>query len=287
MPLFPLNAEFARPLWVFGMNSYEVIQSERKTLIACSYRKRGMSHLVIIDILLSSLSSLDIPFMDIQDIVTFNDEKSEVIDFQIIWSSSPDTLKYDSYFSLPELIEFPTEVPGQNAYAYFYPLSNQFYQASQEVESRKVDGNRICITGVSAGGYTTLATLAFRETFRAGASLYGKSLHRSCISCTTVSEKDCYERSPINSVEKFSCPIILFQVEDKVVLPDQACKIYGALKQKGLPVALVEYEGEQHGFRKAENIKFTLEQQMLFFVGLVGRFDVVDDITPVKIDNFD
>ncbi|KAI6688173.1 hypothetical protein NL676_025001 [Syzygium grande] len=140
--------------------------------------------------------------------VTFNDEKFEVIDFQIIWSSSPDSLKYDSYFSLPELIEFPTEVPGQNAYAYFYPLSNQFYQASQEVESRKVDGNRTCITGVSAGGYTTLATLAFRETFRAGASLYG------------------------------------------VVPPDQARKIYAALKQKGLPVALVEYEGEQHGFRK-------------------------------------
>jgi len=64
--------------------------------------------------------------------VTFNDEKSEVIDFGIIWSSSPDSLKYQSYFSLPELIEFPTEVPGQNAYAYFYPPSNHVYQASQE-----------------------------------------------------------------------------------------------------------------------------------------------------------
>ncbi|KAI6688166.1 hypothetical protein NL676_024994 [Syzygium grande] len=292
------------------------------TLIACSYRQRGMSHLVIIDLLLSSLSSLDIPFVDIQDItsgnnclyiegasgvlptsvarllailylsnllifdeVTFNDEKSEVIDFQIIWSSSPDSPKYDAYFSLPELIEFPTEVPGQNAYAYFYPPSNQFYQASQEekpplllkshggparetrgalslsiqywtsrgwafvdvnyggstgygrefrerllgrwgivdvddccscakflVESRKVDGNRLCITGVSAGGHTTFAALAFRETFRAGASLYGKHKFEShYLDNFVVSEKDCYERSPINSVKKFSCPIILFQ----------------------------------------------------------------------------
>lgn len=101
--------------------------------------------------------------------------------------------------------------------------------------------------------------------------------------------------------------------------PDQARKIYSALKEKGLPVALVEYEGEQHGFRKvvaslytyvsdfqhprhcqpartcdlfldfeqAENIKFTLEQQMVFFARLVGKFEVADDITPIKIENFD
>jgi len=64
-------------------------------------------------------------------------------------------------------------------------------------------------------------------------------------------------------------------------------KIYKALKEKGLPVALVEYEGEQHGFRKAENIKFTLEQQMVFFARLVGKFEVADEITPIKIENFD
>ncbi|GJN00331.1 hypothetical protein PR202_ga17755 [Eleusine coracana subsp. coracana] len=72
-----------------------------------------------------------------------------------------------------------------------------------------------------------------------------------------------------------------------VVSPDQATKIYKAIKDKGLPVALIEYEGEQHGFRKAENIKFTLEQAMVFFARLVGRFKVADDITPIKIENFD
>ncbi|KAI3851890.1 hypothetical protein MKW98_019889 [Papaver atlanticum] len=62
------------------------------------------------------------------------------------------------------------------------------------------------------------------------------------------SEEAYFKRSPINFVDKFSCPVILFQgLEDKVVTPDQARKIYTALKQKGLPVALVEYEGEQHG----------------------------------------
>ncbi|KAL5844947.1 hypothetical protein ACOSQ4_010905 [Xanthoceras sorbifolium] len=74
----------------------------------------------------------------------------------------------------------------------------------------------------------------------------------------------------------------------QVIPPDQARKIYRALKEKGLPVALVEYEGEeQHGFRKAETIKFALEQQMVFFARLVGHFDVADVITPIKIDDFD
>ncbi|RDX91231.1 Dipeptidyl aminopeptidase BIII, partial [Mucuna pruriens] len=397
LPVYSLDAEFARPLWVFGMNSYEFLRSHtQKNLIACSYRQQGKSYLGIIDdVQGSKLTLLDIPFTDIDNItsgndylyvegasavhpssvakVTLDNDKSKkAVDFNIIWSSSPDSLKYSSYFSKPELIEFPTEVPGQNAYAYFYPPSNPFYQASQEekpplllkshggptaetrgilnlsiqywtsrgwafvdvnyggstgygrefrerllgrwgivdvndccscatylVNSGKVDGERLCITGGSAGGYTTLAALAFKETFKAGASLYGVAdvnmlraethkFESHYIDRLGGGEKGCYERSPINHVDKFSCPIILFQgLEDKVVPPEQARKIYQALKEKGVPVALVQYEGESHGFRKAENIKFTLEQQMVFFARLVGHFNVADDITPIKIDNFD
>ncbi|XVE94834.1 hypothetical protein REPUB_Repub02eG0044000 [Reevesia pubescens] len=395
LPLYSLNAECARPLWIFGMNSYEFIKSEvEKTLIACSYRQNGRSYLGILDDVQGSISLLDIPFTDIDNITSWNNylyvegasafhpssvakvtldgHKVNVVDFKIVWSSSPESLKYESYFSLPELIEFPTVVPGQNAYAYYYPPSNPLYQASQEekppllleshggptsetrgilnlsiqywtsrgwafvdvnyggstgygrefrerllghwgivdvddccscarflVENGKADVERLCITGGSAGGYTTLAALAFKDTFKAGASLYGVAdlsllraeMHKfesHYIDNLVGSEKDYFERSPINFVDKFSCPIILFQgLEDKVVPPDQARKIYQALKEKGLPVALVEYEGEQHGFRKAENIKFTLEQQMLFFARLVGRFTVADPITPIKIDNFD
>ncbi|PKA50012.1 acylaminoacyl-peptidase [Apostasia shenzhenica] len=183
------------------------------------------------------------------------------------------------------------------------------------VESGKVDEKRLCITGRSAGGYTTLACLAFRETFKAGASLYGSVVSLSSwglLAATELvadltllraethkfeshyidnlvgDEKAYFERSPINFVDKFTCPVILFQgLDDKVVPPEQARKIYTALKNKGLPVSLVEYEGEQHGFRKAENIKFTLEQQMMFFARLVGNFEVADRIDPIKIDNFD
>ncbi|KAH7567372.1 hypothetical protein JRO89_XS07G0060200 [Xanthoceras sorbifolium] len=418
-PVYSLNAEFARPLWIFGMNSYEIIQSHgEKNLIACSYRQNGRSYLGILDDVEGSLSLLDIPFTDVDNItsanhclyvegasavepssvakVTLDDHKLKAVDFKIVWSSSPDSLKYKSYFSLPELIEFPTDVPGQKAYAYYYPPSNPIYQASQEekpplllkshaichfplfeakatdasiywvprtsvrgptsethgilnlniqywtsrgwafvdvnyggstgygreyrerllgnwgivdvndccscarflVDSGKADGERLCITGGSAGGYTTLAALALRDTFKAGSSLYGVAdlsmlraethkFESHYIDNLVGSEKNYFERSPINFVDKFSCPIILFQgLEDKVVPPDQARKIYRALKEKGLPVALVEYEGEQHGFRKAENIKFTLEQQMVFFAQLVGHFNVADEITPIKIDNF-
>lgn len=63
--------------------------------------------------------------------MTLDDDKSKAVDFNIIWSSSPDSSKYSSYISKPELIEFPTEVPGQNAYAYFYLPSNPIYRASE------------------------------------------------------------------------------------------------------------------------------------------------------------
>lgn len=395
LPVYSLNAEFARPLWVFGMNSYEfVLNHGQKNLIACSYRKKGSSYLGILDVAMSMISLLDIPFTDINNItsgldclyvegasavlplsiakVILDDQKSKVVNFNIIRSSSSIKSDYKPYLSSPELIEFPTKVPGESAYAYFYPPTNPHYQASQEekppllleshggptaetrgifdlsiqywtsrgwafvdvnyggstgygreyrdrllgrwgivdvndccscaeylVDSGKVDSERLCITGGSAGGYTTLAALAFKEIFKAGASLYGvadlKSLKADThkfeshyIDNLVGNENAYFERSPINFVDKFSCPIILFQgLEDKVVLPNQARKIYHALKDKGLPVALVEYEGEQHGFRKAENIKFTLEQQMMFFARLVGHFQVADDITPIKIDNLD
>ncbi|KAK3128711.1 hypothetical protein QOZ80_6BG0465460 [Eleusine coracana subsp. coracana] len=167
------------------------------------------------------------------------------------------------------------------------------------VETGRVDVQRLCITGESAGGFTTLACLAFKQTFKPGCSLYGigdltslrKSSHKfeACYTDNLVGNKQAYfERSPIIFVHKFTCPLILFHgLEDTVVPSDQTKQIYKAMKDRGLPVALVEYEGEPHGFRKADNIKFTLEQQMVFFARTVGQFKVADEITPIKIENFD
>ncbi|MBD3646664.1 MAG: prolyl oligopeptidase family serine peptidase, partial [Pseudomonadales bacterium] len=92
-------------------------------------------------------------------------------------------------------------------------------------------------------------------------------------------------RSPINHVEQLSCPIIFFQgLEDRVVPPNQAEMMVSALERKGLPVAWVPFEGEQHGFRRAENIKRALDLE-LFFYGKIFGFEPADDIEPVEIRN--
>jgi len=83
-----------------------------------------------------------------------------------------------------------------------------------------------------------------------------------------------------------SCPVIFFQgLEDKVVPPNQAETMVGALKAKGLPVAYITYPEEQHGFRRAENIKRTLEAELYFYSRIFG-FELAEPIEPVAIDNF-
>jgi dipeptidyl aminopeptidase/acylaminoacyl peptidase len=163
-----------------------------------------------------------------------------------------------------------------------------------------VDPDRLVIHGWSASGYTTLAALTFRNTFRAGASHYGISDLEAMTRDTHKFESRYLdgligpwpeasaiydERSPIHFVDRLSCPLILFQGdEDKVVPPNQAVMMFDAVKAKGLPVALVMFAGEQHGFRKAENIERALEAE-LAFLGAVLGFSPADQITPVSIEN--
>ena len=166
------------------------------------------------------------------------------------------------------------------------------------VEQGKVDKERLAIDGGSAGGYTTLAALTFRDVFKAGASYYGVSDMTSLAAETHKFEsryldslvgpypekKSVYEaRSPINAVDQLSCPIIFLQgSEDKIVPPNQAEVMVKALKTKGIPVAYLLFEGEQHGFRKAENIKRALDAELSFYSQIFG-FDLADDIEPVEI----
>ena len=168
------------------------------------------------------------------------------------------------------------------------------------VAQGKVDGDRLCIDGGSAGGYTTLAALAFRDVFKAGASFYGVSDLEALARDTHKFESRYLDgligkypedqaiyvaRSPIHAIDRLSCPIIFFQGdEDKIVPPNQAEMMVDALKAKGLPVAYVLYEGEQHGFRKAENIKRTLDGELYFYSKVFG-FALAEDVTPVAIEN--
>ena len=98
--------------------------------------------------------------------------------------------------------------------------------------------------------------------------------------------RDLYvERSPIHFTERLSCPVIFFQgLEDKIVPPDQAERMFEALRKRGIPTAYVAFEGEQHGFRQAESIKRALDGEFCFYSRVFG-FETADDIEPVEIVN--
>lgn len=167
-------------------------------------------------------------------------------------------------------------------------------------ERGEVDGNRLIITGGSAGGYTTLGALTFRKVFKAGASHFGISNLESMARDTHKYEsqyltgllgpyperKDIYfDRSPINFPERLSCPVIFFQgLEDKVVPPDQAETMVDAIRAKRIPVSYVAFAGEQHGFRQARNIKRALDGE-LYFYSKVFKFDLAEPVEPVEIEN--
>ncbi len=167
------------------------------------------------------------------------------------------------------------------------------------VREDEVDVDRLMVRGGSAGGYTTLASLTFRDVFKVGASYYGVSDLEGLATETHKFEsryldsmigpyperRDLYlERSPIHHTDQLSCPIILLQgLEDRVVLPNQAERMVDALRDKGLPVAYIPFEGEQHGFRKSENIKRALEAELYFYSRILG-FDIADDFEPVEIE---
>ena len=166
----------------------------------------------------------------------------------------------------------------------------------------KVDGNRLMIDGGSAGGYTTLCALTFRDVFKAGASYYGmsdlealeldthkfESKYSNGLVGPYPERRDLYiERSPIHFADQLSCPVIFFQgLEDKVVPPNQAEMMVEVLREKGVPVAYVPFEGEQHGFRKAENIKRSLDGELYFYARVFG-FQLADEVEPVSIENLD
>ena len=163
-----------------------------------------------------------------------------------------------------------------------------------------VDGNRSMIDGGSAGGYTTLCALTFRDYFKAGASHFGVSDAEALAKETHKFEsryldnligpyperRDLYvQRSPIHFTDQLSYPVIFFQgLEDKVVPPNQAETMVEALRKKGVPVAYVAFEGEQHGFRRAENIKRSLDGELYFYSRVFG-FELADKVESVPIDN--
>jgi dipeptidyl aminopeptidase/acylaminoacyl peptidase len=149
-----------------------------------------------------------------------------------------------------------------------------------------VDSNKLAITGGSAGGYTTLAALAFTDTFHVGASHYGVSdlaalaqeIHKfesryldRLIGLYPQEIAKYKARSPLYHLEKFHAPVIFFQGdEDKVVPPNQAEKMVDALRHKSIEAKYILFKGEAHGFKKAENKIIALEEQRKFFIKMLN-----------------
>jgi dipeptidyl aminopeptidase/acylaminoacyl peptidase len=163
-----------------------------------------------------------------------------------------------------------------------------------------VDASRLIIRGSSAGGYTVLAALTFQRTFAAGASYYGISELESLARDThkfeshyldrlvgpyPQAERLYRERSPIHHADSLNCPVIFFQgLEDRVVPPEQAEKMVAALDAKGIAVAYLSFEHEQHGFRQARTILATLDAELYFYAALFG-FEAAEKLRPIEIRN--
>ncbi|TVR11975.1 MAG: S9 family peptidase [Phormidium sp. GEM2.Bin31] len=386
-PMFPLNAEFATPQWVFGMSTYTFLSAER---LVCTYTQRGLWQLATLNPKSRRLQNLETPYTQMSSLTAHGDRLAFLGGSATIPSAfllmdldegEVDVLRRSTqleidpgYLSQPQPIEFPTE-DGATAYGFFYPPQNQDYDPLETekppllvkshggptaaassalrlsvqywtsrgfafldvnyrgstgfgrdyrqaldgqwgiadvddcangakflAEQGWVDGDRLAITGSSAGGYTTLAALTFRDTFKAGASYYGISDLEALATDTHKfesryldrlvgkypEEKERYvTRSPIHFTDRLSCPVIFFQgLEDKVVPPNQAQRMVEALQEKGLPVAYVPFEGESHGFRQGANIKRALEAEFYFYSRVFG-YEPAEAIEPVEIANLD
>ena len=163
----------------------------------------------------------------------------------------------------------------------------------------RVDGERMAIRGGSAGGFTTLAALAFHRVFKAGASYYGvsdlaaldadthkfESHYNSYLVAPPGPERERLyaERSPALHADAIACPMVFFQgLDDRVVTPPQSETMVEALKARGIPVAYLAFEGEGHGFRRRETLMRTLEAEAWFYAQVFG-FTLADGVEPVTI----
>ena len=160
------------------------------------------------------------------------------------------------------------------------------------------DGDRLVIRGGSAGGTTTLLALALHETFAAGTNLFGvadlvallsddhkfESQYSVSLVAPWPEGAQVYaDRSPINHIDGISSPLLVLQGSiDTVVPPAHSEKIVEAMRANGLPVGYIEFEGEGHGFRRAENIVRSIEAELWFYGSVLG-FEPADAIEPVEI----
>ncbi|WP_435063703.1 S9 family peptidase [Halobaculum sp. EA56] len=166
-------------------------------------------------------------------------------------------------------------------------------------ETGRVDGDRVAVRGGSAGGFVVLAALAFHDEVDAGTSYYGvadlgrlaefthkfESRYLDGLVGPYEETAETYEaRSPVAHAESIDAPVLLLQGEDDPVVPlSQAEEMASALAAGDVPHDLVVFEGERHGFRRAESRRRAHELELAFY-GSVFGFDPADDLEEPEFD---
>lgn len=161
-----------------------------------------------------------------------------------------------------------------------------------------VDGERMVVRGGSASGFTTLASLAFRDVFAGGITYFGIGDLHGFVTDTHKFESryldrlvgpwpeasDLYEaRSPGLHADRMRSPVLVLQgEEDRVVPPSEAERIVAALRRNGVPHAYLLFPGEDHGFRQAASIRRAFEAE-LSFLGQVLGFQPADEVAPIEL----
>jgi len=391
--IYPMDAEFGYPLWMFGMSTYDFYIENDKLFIVAIYNKDGRDNLCVIDpenntikdiktdyTAFSQFSNISVMGSNVLFLGASPIERESLVSLdlksnEVTVLKKSKSLDIDlSYISIPQNIEFPTE-NDKTAFMNYYPPKNKDFLGNKNdkpplivrshggptgqalsilnfdiqywttrgfaiadvnysgrtgygrefrqrlygnwgivdvddcvnaalylVKKCLVDENKLIIKGGSAGGYTTLAALTFRDTFKAGAAYFGicdlemfhgdthkfEAKYDEKLLGPYPEKKQVYfDRSPINFIDHLSCPIILFQgKEDKIVPPNQAEKMFDSLKEKKLPTAYLLFENEGHGFKSGDVIKKALESE-LYFYSRIFVFQIDDKIEPIDIYNLD
>ncbi len=169
------------------------------------------------------------------------------------------------------------------------------------VAEGKADPERLLITGGSAGGYTTICALTFTDVFAAGATYFGIAdlvpfatgvthkfegrYEHTLVGPWPEAAERYRERSPINAVDRIVTPMLVLQgAEDRVVPPAQAEAIVAALRARKVPHAYLLFEGEAHGFRRAETIVRAREAELSFYAQVLG-FEPGDPVPRLPIEH--
>jgi dipeptidyl aminopeptidase/acylaminoacyl peptidase len=165
------------------------------------------------------------------------------------------------------------------------------------------DPARLVVRGSSAGGLTVLNALIHSDIFAAGASHYGVAdlerlavdTHKfeagylvSLLGGLPAQVPDIYlARSPIHHAGRIAAPVIFLQgLDDRVVPPLQSRAMADSLRQRGVPVALIEFAGEAHGFRQPETVIRALQAEHAFFARILG-LEPAETLPAIAIDNWE